>query len=342
MSRNYYMVRSQGSNAEELEVFIKNGVVAVGWSEVSFADCKDAEELRDKVEKEYYQNNNISNQQKGKKLNEVARFKGISDGDYILVPYYSYVALAVAKTTEIYSDEAYDMDMSNQRLVSYQTGDAGLFLIPRNELSEALQRRLRVRGMTILDLTEFAEEIEDLFGNKKLSYADKIVEKDREELATFKKTLLANIRNGKTNLQTGGIGLEELVRELLECEGYEAKVLPKNKFSGNADADIEARKEDAFSSIYLFVQVKHHSGTSGKEGVQQVIDVLNQDVYKQYVGYFVTSAEISDEARILADMNGIGCMDGDMLVDLIVDHLSQLKQSTKYKLGISMYPMMLK
>lgn len=341
MTRNYYMVRAQGSSKEELAVFIDNSVVAVGWSDVSFADINDTEKLRDKVENEYYKNHNISCQQRGKKLNEVVRFKGINEGDYILVPYYSYIALAVAKSEEIYSEEVYEMDMANQRLVSYRKGNTGLYLIPRNDLSEALQRRLRVRGMTVSDLNEFSEEIDKLFSEKQLTYAQDIIEKDREKLNSFKKILLSNIRSGKTNLQTGGIGMEELVCELLVCEGYKAKVLAKTKFSGDADADIEAIKEDYFSRTYLFVQVKHHSGTTGISGVQQVIDVLSQDDYKQYEGYLVTSAEISDDAKNLADRNGIGCMNGDMLVDLIVDHLGELKQSTKYKLGISMYPMML-
>ena len=71
---------------------------------------------------------------------------------------------------------------------------------------------------------------------------------------------LENLQKGKSNLQTGGIGLENLVCEIMQCEGYESKILAKNKFQGKADADILAIKEDSFMSKKIFVQVKHHNG----------------------------------------------------------------------------------
>ena len=88
-----------------------------------------------------------------KKLNEVKRFKLIKDGDYILVPYYNYVVIAEATSEEKYSDEDKSQDLSNQKIVRYRlVDDNERLMIPRNELSEGLKRRIRVRGSTVSNL----------------------------------------------------------------------------------------------------------------------------------------------------------------------------------------------
>lgn len=127
----------------------------------------------------------------------------------------------------------------------------------------------------------------------------------------------------------------------MKCEGYEAEVLAKNKFTGKADADIRAIKEDSFMSKKIFVQVKHHSGYSGSQGIQQVIDVLSQKEYEGYEGYFITSAMVSDDVRAFAEENGIEVMDGNALVELIVNNLDKLSETTKRLLGICIVPRML-
>ena len=143
--------------------------------------------------------------------------------------------------------------------------------------------------------------------------------------------MLENIQKGKSNLQTGGIGLENLVCEIMQCEGYESKILAKNKFQGKADADILAIKEDSFMSKKIFVQVKHHNGESGSYGIQQVI-------YEEYEGYFITSGFVSDETRKIASENNIDVMDGEELVQLIIDNLDKLSKGTKRSLGICSIP----
>lgn len=127
----------------------------------------------------------------------------------------------------------------------------------------------------------------------------------------------------------------------MKCEGYEAEVLAKNKFTGKADADIRAIKEDSFMSKKIFVQVKHHSGYSGRQGIQQVIDVLAQKEYEGYEGYFITSAMVADDVRAFAEENDIEVMDGNALVELIVNNLDKLSETTKRLLGICIVPRML-
>ena len=335
---NYYMVRAMDSSESAFKIFFEHNVVAVGWSKVDFTAFSNVAELREKV-CELYVTPSEAPQVVSKKLNEVERFKKFKKGDYIVVPYNSCIAIAEAENEEIYLKDAYNADLSNQRKVSYRYNDDHLLVIPRNELSEGLQRRLRVRGNTVSNLFEFKEEIDRIFSKESYSYSQAMQEAEDKELDEFKDELLKQLQNGKTNLQTGGIGLEKLVCEIMKCEGYDAKILPKSTFVGNADADIQATKEDSFMSKKIFVQVKHHSGYSGKEGIVQLNGVLeNQDEYKDYEGYFVTSALIDGNVRQIASNYNIEVMDGNDLVDLIVANISKLSETTKRQLGICMIP----
>lgn len=339
--RNYYMVRAMFSREDDFKIFFDNNVVAVGWSSVDFSALSNSQEVKNAVYKAYYENSDKAQQVISKNLNEVERFKDMKKGDYILVPFNSYIALAEANEREIYSCEAREQDLANQRSVAYRYENGKLLIIPRNELSEGLQRRLRVRGNTVANLFEFKNEIETIFSRQSYSYSQEMQDMEQEEIRKLKSGLLENIQKGKTNLQTGGIGLENLVCELMKCEGYEAEVLAKNKFTGKADADIRAIKEDSFMSKKIFVQVKHHSGYSGKEGIQQIIDVLAQKEYEGYEGYFITSALLADDVRLFAEENDIEVMDGNALVELIVNNLDGLSETTKRLLGICVVPRML-
>lgn len=338
--RNYYMVRAMLSREEDFQLFFTNHVVAVGWSKVDFSLLSDAQAVREAVQKAYYEGDEKAPQVVSKHLHEVERFKSMKKGDYILIPYYSYIALAEAGEREIYSRKDYAQDLANQRSVSYRYENGKPLMIERNALSEGLQRRLRVRGNTVANLFEFKDEIERIFSQKSYSFSQEMQEFEQAELKKLKSGLLRNIQEGKTNLQTGGIGLEQLVCELMQCEGYEAKVLAKNKFTGKADADIRAIKEDAFMSKKIFVQVKHHCGFSGTEGIKQVADVLAQKEYEEYEGYFITSAGITKEAQQFAKEHGIEVMDGTALVELIVNNLQRLSETTKRLLGICVIPRM--
>lgn len=342
MERNCYMVRAMLSRETDFDIFFRNNIVAVGWSKVDFTKYPSSESLREAVREMYYTDNKRASQVASKNLNEVERFKNIKEGDYIIVPYYAGIVLAVAEKEELYSAEAYKNDLSNQRRVAYRYTDHELLVIPRNELSEGLQRRLRVRGNTVSNLSEFEEEIERIFQSKSYTYSQAVRDAEHKVLTDLKQGLLDNIRNGHTHLQTGGIGLEHLVCELMQIEGYQARILPKSKFTGKADADVEAIKIDAFMDKKIFVQVKHHSGISSRHGVEQVIAVLQQKAYEDYDGYFITSADIAPEDLVFAKENGIEVMDGNDLVDLIVSDMDQLSVTTKQQLGICRFPVLLK
>lgn len=339
MDKQYLMVRAMTSQEIHFREFFDNSVVAIGWSDIDFTQYGDREELIEAITSRYYVGKR--GPQVSRNLNECRRFKRINAGDLIIIPYNNAIALAEAEAGELYSKKAWEIDLANQHKVAYRYKDGAILSVPRKNLSEGLQRRLRVPGSTVLDLSEFSDEIDKLFADpESYSYSSEAQQKEDALTAVFKQELLKNIQSGKTNLQTGGIGMEQLVRELFTCEGYTAQILPKSEFEGSADADIKAWKGDYFSSVSIFAQVKHHGGFSGRHGIDQVIEAvkLRKEQGEDFQGVFVTSAKVSKADEDYARDNNIMVIDGEKLVDIIYFNIDKLSDATKKKLGIVMVP----
>jgi len=344
--RGYYMVRAMSQQKADFELFFQQSVVAVGWSKVDFSAFPDPKALVAQVRKAYYAEKGRAPQIVGRELSGVWRFKNMREGDRIIVPFYSSVCLAIARSEENYEASISDtLDLSNQRRVIYQRQDNGEpLIVPRKELSEGLARRLSVRGSTCADLSEFADEIERLFTGRNLGWSSFYEEKQTRLEMQFKDKLLSNIQIGRTNLQAGGIGLEQLVRELLQIEGYQARVLPKTFFPGFADADIVASRLDrCVGQIDLLVQVKHHSGASDPWGAQQLKEVRKQ-IPKEYDDHqliLVTTADASGDLRCECEAGKIRLITGSELKDWLFESVPKLSATTRTKLGIADVPQLI-
>lgn len=323
-----YLVRTERE-------FVNKELVAIGWSWVNFTEHEDANKIISKM------GNHI-----GKAGNQIRRFVGMKQGDIVVVPLHKSVAIGIATDKILYSETDKSKDRANQRIVNFLKEEKGKpAIILRTSFDEAFQRRLKVPGMTVNSLVEFKEQIEkaisDLHAGKIFSWSDRADEEIKKLEDYFKKVLLKNIQNGKTNLQTGGVGLEHLVKDLLIVEGYTAKVMSKRAFASFADADVIASKSDKFSETKLLVQVKHHHGTTGSWGVEQLKAIKTESQKKDYSDYqlvLVTSGLVGESLRKDAENNNISVIDGNELVDWISDSLGDLPETTKIKLGICEVP----
>lgn len=348
MARNYYMVRAMDSSDESLEVFTKNGVVAIGWSEVDFTQFRDnSEGLRTTIEEIYYKDEATkpTNRALGRKYAAIRRFCDIRKGDYIIVPFRNQILLAEAEEEQRYSVHDKIYDLANQHVVSYlKNSQNELRRVFRSELKDGLQRRLRLPGSIVLDLSEFKDDINDLFKKKPQTVADKCREKIAEQTDAFKIQLMDRIANADTYLSSGGQGLEKLVAELLTCEGFsEVKILSKDTYGDTgADADIYAVKTDTFLGEHACLfQVKHHAGISNKDGIQQLIEAKKSDVIRADYFVFITTAVLDISAQELANEHDIICMQRDDFSDWLYENIDKLSLETRQKLGISTVPMLL-
>lgn len=333
-ARNYYLVRTKPS-------LIEKSRVGIGWSRVDFSKLNDANEAIKLIKAEYGSIGRYSNQ--------IRRFFKIKKGDLVVVTLPHSIAIGEALGDMLFDDDAISMDRANQQKIAFPRVNNKLIRTPRSEIKEAFQRRLRVQGMVVNDLNEFSDEIETAY--EKVSCGENyswqlMQEEKQDEVAkTFRKQLLKKIKQGETNLKSGGIGLEHLVRELLEIEGYQADVMAKNTFSGSADADVKASRSDVFSTvdINLLIQVKHHQGFTGVHALKQLEEIKN-DNSSDWSGYKLmvcTSASVSKEFKDRASNSNIAVMDGDRLVHWIYQHRRALTSNTRKRLGITDVPILI-
>ncbi len=335
MESNYYMVRILEN---QFDIAEKNSVVAVGWSDWNIYKMSE-EEIRKEIGGAY-DSWGASPQLRGRKINEILRFRSIKKGDYILVPHWNSVWFAVAESEFYYDENAKKDDLSNRLKVCFQKdADGNNRCVPRSQLSERLSRRLHLRGATVLELDDFKEEIEKIFNDKEYSFSKAVTEKENELIKTFKKNLLESICEGDVYLKSGGIGLEELVRELFECEKYEAQILPKNKFKSWGDADIIAMSK---FQISILAQVKHHKGYTDTWGIEQLKEIKkNGEDEGCDKLMLITSGNVKEDIKQEAEKHGILVMDGEQLVDWIYENINELSAETKTKLKISISPIVI-
>jgi restriction system protein len=320
---NFILVRSP-------EVLTERDWAGYGWEKVKFSEFKVLSELLDELIGKYGS--------LGRKKNQITRFFNIKKGDVVVVPVSKHIVLGYATDEKCYeSGIGYG---ENRVKVSFlRDNDRNIIKIPRNQLSQAFSSRLKIR-MAISPLNEFSDEISTLLTQVEndggVSFNSRFLESEESALNDFKGQLLANIKQGKTNLESGGYGLEKLVLELLKIEGYKGHILAKNQSSDIADADIEASRSDTFTSTRLVIQVKHHDGSTGEHGINQLRMLDDEDdVHK----WLITTGNLSKELLEKAKNNNIFVMEGSEFVDWLCEHLTQLSPMTKYKLHISDVPM---
>lgn len=325
---DYYMIRTDYD-------LLKKNVVGIGWNDVNFSKFPNAETIADKIRTKYY--NGKSSSAISKKLNQIKRFKNMKEGDIALIPTGSYIAFAKILNEESFSKGD---EFANQRKVDVLKNiHGGVKLVSRKEFTTSLQNKFRMLGSIVLDINQFKDEIDYVMNKSGIDIEHSIFTKEQNEKSSLRKGLREKIENGKTFLEAGGLGLENLLVELFKIEGYEATRLDKKRFLGKADADIDAKKEDAFSATKFLIQAKHHQGTSEKEGIEQLIGALEDPEYDGYQGIFMTTAtEIDSDAEKLANDEGIQVFKLEDIVDLIIENIDTLSPETKYILGMTRYP----
>ncbi len=210
MTSGYFSVRAMGQCEDEFALYFERSVVAIGWSAVDFSALPDPKAVRSEVDKRHYASRSrLVPQVRGRKLSEVRRFKAIRPNDRLVAPFGNAVRLGIATKEELYDPEARErLDLANQRRVNCLADEGGdLVTVPRSELSKGLQGRLRVRGSTASDLTEFSDEIEGLFSSDRRRWSTRMYQVAEAQRGSFLDELLGNIQMGQTNLKAGGRGL---------------------------------------------------------------------------------------------------------------------------------------
>lgn len=316
---------------------LDKGFIGYGWDRVDFSKFDNENDLIKQFSQQYP--NGI-----GRHTNNIKRYYNLKKGDIVIVPLFKSIAIGVVD-----GEKKFDITLSQNNacnLISvdfFKTEDKHLALIPRGLLTQGLESRLKLRT-SIANLNVFKDNICDLIDAIKnkgfYEHETYILEREEKEKSNFKQKLLQFITSGKTWISAGGNGLERLVKELFEIEGYTAKIHAKNKTRDISDIDIIADKIDRFSETHILIQVKHHSNISGSYGIKQLIAINDYDD-QNYKKLFITTADISEETKVFALENNIETMVGSELVDWIYENIDKLSNKTKQQLGIIEIPLLI-
>lgn len=326
---NFMMVRSPK--------LIKNNQIGYGWDIVDFSQFDNTTDLIN----EGFKGVNV-----GRQTNQIKRYFGLKQGDYVIVPFSGTVAIAEVIGEKSHYPITEGIQYGENRIsVRYLKHNDGYF-IPRNSLTTALQNRLKVR-MTVCDLNEFSDElykhIESIKNDKLYTWNTEQELKIQQNTENFKVDLLSRLRSNKDiNLQSGGIGLEHLIEEILKAKNYSAHIPAKNEKSGVQDVDVIATRLSEFSEKKegIFIQVKHHDGITDNHGIKQVAEYeVNEDDYSQIDKVLITTGDFKDNE--FADLHNVTVLAGADFVNWIFDNLEYLSKESLLSLGISSLPTLL-
>jgi restriction system protein len=126
---------------------------------------------------------------------------------------------------------------------------------------------------------------------------------------------------------------EHLIRELLEAMGYEDVLVTKE--SGDKGVDVVATVQFGITTITEVVQVKRHQGNVGRPVLDQLRGAL--PYHKAIRGTLITLGSFSKgctEAALFPGAAPIGLIDGDKLLELLLEHEIGVKKrpATLYEL----------
>lgn len=326
---NYLLIRTP-------QAVIKQDKVGYAWKKVNFSQYQSAKDVISAIKNAY--TDGI-----GRKAKSVKRFFDLKQGDIVVVPLTKSIAIGKVEGTKSYDGSLAKDYVCNLVTVNFFRDKQGnIVRIPRKDLDTNLETRLKIKT-TIADLNDLKAEVEKVVQQLETgeTYVQDsyLLQKQDEAIASFEQNLLKAITKGTVKLEAGGRGLELLIAELLQLEDYQASIQAKNTVSGMADVDIIAEKSDSFTTHTLLIQVKHHIGITDSHGIKQLI-AFNDSEYENAKKILITTADISEESREMAEAHDIQFINGEQLMDIIYQHIRKLPQKFKTQLGIIDIPMM--
>jgi restriction system protein len=161
--------------------------------------------------------------------------------------------------------------------------------------------------------------------------------KGNKELEKEIKTkLLQHIRCGTPGLKTGGLALEQLVRELLIIDGFTAEVLGTRAFPDAEGADIRASRTDVLRADDFLIHVTH-GGPARLWGAQQFLELRKSqpEEYRNHQLVLVTTSDVRDADKDAARDRGIILLGGSDLAQRVFSSMAKLHPDTKRQLGLS-------
>lgn len=312
-----YCVRAEyGTYAKH---FVKGGYAAIGWFEnTDLSAVKQREELYPMYRKAHP--HDTSNLVVGQQVGQIARFLfEIQAGDYVITPDADtellHVGVVQAKPPYYFGEVSDGCRFRHRRPVKWLPGT-----YKRSAFSVPFQNTIR-SSLTVFAVSQ-QEHFLEVIGLKQPSAhgPEKVYDSDRAVLDQL--------------LELNDQEFEILITHLLSALGFEGAEHTGKSGDGGVDATGELNVAN-LAKVRLFVQVKRYK--LGTKISARDVKALRQSIPAGGQGAFITTADFQGKASDIALEPGfprIGLVNGRQLVDLLVEHWSDLPAEFKNKLGL--------
>ena len=304
-----------GIHTQDDNLFLKNNVIAIGWSDMG--DLSAIEASREAFKEKYSQV--YPNAKKG----SIATGAGmlyrfcheVQIDDYVVFPSKSNreVNIGVIKGEYVYDSS--QIEYVQTRKVKW------LKHLPRTAFSQGALYEIG-SAMSFFSVKNYADEFltaldKDFKKNISSDSEDESVGATADDIIESTKDFILK----ELSRQLKGYDLEIFVADLLRAMGYRTKVSPQG---GDSGIDITAYKDELPPRI--LVQVKSQDGDIKESTIQSLKGAMREGDY----GLFVTLSNYTKKAQKYLDSTPIiRGINGTELVELILKHYEDL--SDKYR-----------
>ena len=311
-----------GIHTYDDNLFLKGGVIAIGWKEIGDLSLlpADREAMKAIYAKAY------PDDPKGSIPTGVGMlyrfFHEIKEGDYVVYPSKMDRRINIGVVTGPYYFDPKEEKYPQKRSIKW------LKSLPRTAFSQGALHEIgsALSLFTVRNYAyEFIDALNDDFGKHPIldetdttvgATADEIIQSTRDFIL---KELYHRLK---------GYDLEDFIGNLLEAMGYRVKLSPHG---GDSGVDIEAYKDELPPRI--LVQVKSTDGDIKEQTIMSLKGAMREGDY----GLFVTLSHYTKNAqKYLANTPIIRGIDGDELVGLVLKYYDALDEKYRKMIPLKM------
>ncbi|MBQ9290548.1 MAG: restriction endonuclease [Clostridia bacterium] len=311
-----------GIHTYDDNLFLKDGVIAIGWKEIGDLSLlpTDREAMKAIYAKAY------PNDPKGSIPTGVGMlyrfFREMKEGDYVVYPSKMDHQINIGVVTGPYYFDPKEERYPQKRNVKWVKS------LPRTAFSQGALHEIG-SALSLFSVRNYAYEFIDALNNDFGKHpildetdttvgatADEIIQSTRDFIL---KELYHRLK---------GYDLEDFIGNLLEAMGYRVKLSPHG---GDSGVDIEAYKDELPPRI--LVQVKSSDSDIKEQTIMSLKGAMREGDY----GLFVTLSHYTKNAqKYLANTPIIRGIDGDELVGLVLKYYEALDEKYRKMIPLKM------
>ena len=307
-----------GRTGDAHNLFTKRNCVALGWVKVGdISKLKaDREAIKAKVAEVY------PDKKPGAipvDAGQLFRFVyEMKKGDLVVYPSKSDKQIHIGKV-----EGEYVYDTHEEPAYPHQRAVQWIRSVPRTQFSQAALYEIG-SAMSLFQIKNYADEFRAIVEGKKVLQPPVDDAATVAHIAEYTENNTGDFILKRLALKLKGHPLSHFVAHLLEAMGYRTRVSPEGSDGG---IDIIAHKDElGFEPPIIKVQVKSSDGSVG----DPVVKSLYGNVDIKEFGLFVTLGTFTTQAKTFArSKNNLRLVDGDELVELILQHYEQFDSQYK-------------